>query len=210
MNINQVARLLNEANIKTISGKDFIEEYHEQSENYYKLEKRDRVWIFSFAKGERKTEEETEIKSTFYNEQDACKYYYLIELSKMYNDQYIYKFKMNNEDINIGEYECSLNNLKEAFERIGVKKIYYDFNNFIKEHSICLEKIDNETSRVKFIGNYNKVIIQTLQLENWLAYYTMYRRVYALFLLDKHCELLIKAGEIDKPFTDEEYSIFIK
>ncbi|AAK79987.1 hypothetical protein BJV85_001849 [Clostridium acetobutylicum] len=210
MNINQVARLLNKVNIKTISGENFIEEYHEQGENYYKVEKKDREWFFSFVKGERKTEEEEEIKETFDNEQDASKYYYLIELSKRYHNKYIYKFQMNNEDINIGEYECSLNNLKGAFERIGVKDIYYNFNNFIKEHSICLEKIDNETSRVKFIGNYNKVIIQTLKLENWLAYYTMYRRVYALFLLDKHCELLIKAGEIDKTFTDEEYSIFIK
>lgn len=210
MDINQAARLLNEVNIKTICGTNLIQEYHEQNENYYRLGKKDENWVFLFVKGEKKTVEEEEIQKTFDNESDASKYYYLFELSRYYFEQYINPFEIKNKDINIGETECTILNLKEAFDRIGIKEIYYDFNNLIKEHSICLEEIDNNTSEVKFIGNGKKIIFQTLRLEKWLAYYATYKFTYYLFLLDRHCELLIKNKEVESPFTDEEYSIFLK
>lgn len=210
MNINQVTRLLNSINRKTISGESYIEQFHEQSENYYKLAKKDEKWVVLFVIGERKTEEVEEVKKVFDNESEASKYYYLFELGRYCWKQYIHHFIMKNEDINIGRYNCTIDNLKEAFDRIGIKENYYDFNNMIKKHSICLEKIDSSRSQFKFVGNGKNIIYKTLILENWRAYYIMFKDTYGLFLLDRYCEVLIKNKEIEKPFTDEEYKIFLR
>lgn len=210
MNISQVAKLLNESGRKTIYKNNLIEELHEQSENYYKLEERDDKWIFLFVKCEKNSEGIEEIIKIFDNEEDASKYYYLVQLSSNYYNQYILPFEMNNKDINIGELECTISNLKQAFDRLGIKENYYSFTEVKNEHSILLNQFDNDTSQVKFIGDGCRVISETLKLDNWIAYYAMYKFVYYLFLLDKHCEILIKSKEIEMPFSDEEYSIFLK
>jgi len=46
-------------------------------------------------------------------------------------------------------------------------------------------------------------------MENWDTYDTMFMHVYLLFLLDSYCQLLLKNKEIDIPFSDEEYKIFL-
>jgi len=166
MTITQVARLLNEVNRKTICRTNSLEEFHGQSENYYKLEKKKEGWIFFFVECEKQDEEEN-IRKIFSNERDAIAFYYLYELNWAYYSQYISTFEMKNNDINIGELECTISNLKEAFDRLGIKENYYNFNNVESEHNICLKEIGKDKGQVKFIGNGNKVILKTLQLENW-------------------------------------------
>ena len=209
MNKNQVVRLLNEANKKTICGANSLEEVHGLSESYYKLERKKDEWTFLFVECEKQDEEEN-IRKIFSNEKDAITFYYLYELADSYYSQYIYPFKIKNKDTKIGQLECTISNLKEAFDRLGIKESYYNFENIENEHSICLKQIGNDKSQVRFIGKDNKIILKTLELENWSAYSVMYMNVYLLFLLDKHCELLIKNKEIEVPFSDEEYSVFIR
>ena len=209
MNISQVGRLLNEASRKTICKVNSLEEFHGQNENYYKLEKKDQVWIFSFVQCE-KIDEEENIRKILKNEKEASIFYYLYELSSGYRQQYIRSFEMNNKDIKIGRLECTILSIKQAFDRLGIKENYYNFKNVESEHSICLKKISDDKSQVKFIGKDNKIIFESLELENWNAYSAMYKWVYLLFLLDRHCEILAKNKEIEVPFSDEEYNIFLR
>ena len=126
-----------------------------------------------------------------------------------YYSQYIAIFEEENKDINIGGQECTISNLIEAFDRLGINESYYSFNNVEKEHSICLQEIGKDKSQVKFIGSGNKIVLKTLEMENWDTYDTMFMHVYLLFLLDSYCQLLLKNKEIDIPFSDEEYKIFL-
>ncbi len=46
-------------------------------------------------------------------------------------------------------------------------------------------------------------------MENWLSYYSMYKFVYYLYLLDKKVDNLLKDSEIDCKFSDQDYNDFI-
>ncbi|VBB09034.1 Hypothetical protein LUCI_4320 [Lucifera butyrica] len=210
MNISQVARLLNEADVKTRCGPNLLEEIVGRREGYYRLEKRNEEWLYIFIDCEKREPGVEEIHKRFVNEYEAVMFYYFKKLSQKYRSQYVYPFEEQNKDIRIGWPDFNLANLKEAIKRLGIKENYYDFNNVKKEHSICLEEVSKNTSKVKFIGNGNNVILETLELENWDAYSAMFTRVYLLFLLDRYCKSLIKSKEIEKTFSDNEYSIFIK
>ncbi|MEI3615033.1 hypothetical protein [Pseudogracilibacillus sp. SO30301A] len=190
MNIEQVKKLLNEKQILTFSTKKSLEQVKDQGENFYKLRFKNEKWEFLFIQQERSDEKETVLKR-FDNESNACKYYFLFELNTYFFYQYVYKFELNNKDINIGEPNCTISDLKSAFTRLNIDEKYYSFNEAKKEHSIFLDMQNNKESRVKFIGDYKKEIFETPILENWLAYYAMYKFVYYLYLLDKECELLL-------------------
>ena len=63
-----------------------------------------------------------------------------------YYSQYIAIFEEENKDINISGQECTISNLKEAYDRLGINESYYSFNNVEKEHSICLQEIGKDKS----------------------------------------------------------------
>ena len=208
MNIKQVWRLLNEIGRKTIYVENSLEEFHGQSENYYKLEKSNDKWFYLFVKIERNSDGIREEEKIFDNEEEASKFYYLVQLSTYYYKNHINEFEIKNEDIHVGDLGFTKSNLKKALNRLDIEKRYYSLENIEKKHSICLERITSDTRKVKTIGNDKKVVFETIELKNWDAYTTVYQYVYGLYLLDQHCEELIKKGEIEEPFSDEEYAIF--
>src|SRR5690625_61770 len=102
-----------------------------------------------------------------------------------------------------------LENLKETFKRLKMDKSYYSFNGKVKEHSMFLETINNEESKVYFLGKEGEIVSTSLVLENWEAYSYMYKSVYPLYLFDQHYADLIKNKEIGHIFTDEDYKTIL-
>src|SRR5690625_6056297 len=58
-----------------------------------------------------------------------------------------------------------LENLKETFKRLKMDKSYYSFNGKVKEHSMFLETINNEESKVYFLGKEGEIVSTSLVLE---------------------------------------------
>ncbi|MEK5521411.1 hypothetical protein [Heyndrickxia sp. FSL W8-0423] len=208
MNIEQVSNLLNEDGIVTINTKNSLEEFRNQDENYYKLEFNGHLWEFMFVACEKNSDGNKKVLKVFSYEASASKYYYLFELSKHYFNKYIFPFESKNKDINIGEIDCEIGNLKEAFNRLNIDDNYFSFDGVKKEHSIFLNIINNKESNVKFIGENNKEIFETPVMDNWLTFYSMYKFVYYLYLLDKKSNLLQKEKGINCEFTDQDYNVF--
>jgi len=211
MNIKQVARLLNDVGVKTLATDDFLKPDVDYGVNYYQLmiNKDNNKWEFLYVPREKRSSGGEEIIKTFDDEASASKYYYLTELHSYYRNYYVYPFQLGNKEINIGESNFTLKNLNEAFWRLNISKKYYSFDEKIKEYSMFLEKINKDESKVHFLGRGGKKVNSSLVLENWLAYYSMYRLVYTLYLFDKHYADLIKNKEIAHIFTDEDYKTLL-
>lgn len=206
MDIKQVSRLLNDINISTINTDISIEEEREQGENYYKIGKNKSKWEFLFI---REVNNDFKILEKFDSESEASKYFYLHQLNNHFFQNYIQPFELGNKDINIGEPTCKIEDLKEAFTRLKIGDSYFTFNGSIKPHSIYLETINKNESKVKFIGNNGKVYIESPSMENWLAYYNTYKKVYNLYLLDKHLQRLLNNNEITKEFSSNDYKVVL-
>src|SRR5690625_4637169 len=207
MNKKQVSRLLNDIGEETVATDTSLRPEIDYGVNYYKLNlnNSNNKWEFLYVPHERRSFGGEEIRKTFDDEASASKYYYLHELSTHYLFEYIQPFQLKNKDINIGRPSFKLENLKETFKRLKMDKSYYSFNGKVKEHSMFLETINNEESKVYFMGRGGKEVDTTLVLENWEAYSEMYRTVYYLYLLDQHYADLLKNKEIGHIFTDEDY-----
>src|SRR5690625_1152462 len=211
MNIKQVARLLNDIGVETVATDTSLGPEVDYGVNYYKLmlNKDNNKWEFIYIPHERRSSGGEEIRKTFDNEASASKYYYLHELSTHYLFEYIQPFQLKNKDINIGRPSFNIGNLKETFQRLKTGKTYYSFNGKVKEHSMLLERVNKEESKVYFMGKNGKEILATMVLENWLAYSNMYKSVYYLYLFDQHYEDLLEREEVGHIFTDEDYKILI-
>src|SRR5690625_6374789 len=85
----------------------------------------------------------------------------------------------------------TLRNLKLSFLRLNINMEFYSFDGKVKEHSMFLEKINREESKVYFLGKDGAIVNTSLVLENWEAYDYMYQSVYSLYLFDKHYANLI-------------------
>src|SRR5690625_517353 len=129
----------------------------------------------------------------------------LIQLESYFFYKYIQPFELKNKDINFGMPDSTLKELKEAFRRLNVDPSYYSLDGKVKEHSMFLETINNEESKVYFIGENGEIVNTSLVLENWEAYDHMYQSVYYLYLLDQDYANLLKNKEIAHKFTDEDY-----
>jgi|SRR5690625_45623 len=207
MNIKQVARLLNDIGVETVVADTSLGPEVDYGVNYYKLmfNNSNSKWEFVYIPHERRSFGGEEIRKTFDDEASASKYYYLTELSTHYLFEYIQPFQLKNKDINIGRPSFKLENLKETFRRLKMDKSYYSFNGKVKEHSMFLETINNEESKVYFLGKERGIVSTSLVLENWEAYSYMYKSVYALYLFDQHYADLTGNKEIGHIFTDEDY-----
>jgi len=207
MNIKQVARLLNDIGVETLVTDTSLGPDVDYGVNYYKLlfNNSNNKWEFLYVPHERRSSGGEEIIKTFDDEASASKYYYLIELRSYFRSYYVYPFQLSNKEINIGEFNFTFENLKEAFQRLNINREYYNFDGKVKEHSMFLETINNEESKLYFIGKNEKVVNASLTQENWLIYSAMYRSVYYLYLLDQHYADLLKNKEIGHIFTDEDY-----
>ena len=175
--------------------------------NYYKLRlnKSKNKWEFLYVPHERRSSGGEEVEKSYADESSASKYYYLMELRSYFRNYYVYPFQLSNKEVNIGEFNFTFENLKEALRILNINKKYYSFDGKVKECSMFLETINNEESKVYFFGRKGKEVNASLILENWLAYSYMYRSVYYLYLLDQHYADLIKNKEIGHIFTDEDY-----
>lgn len=208
MDIELTAQLLKEENIISFFTNTSIEQDRKQDENYSKLLKNDEIWGFYFVTCERNSEGNSEKLNKFFDEADACKYYYLFSLSKYYFRKYIFSYEKNNRSLNIGLPSFELSNLKEALVRLKIRGLYYSFNGENKNHSIQLISVNDRESRVEFIGEQGLTVFSTEVLENWLAYYAMYKYVYYLHLLDQKNEELMKRT-INLNLTDQDYYVFM-
>src|SRR5690625_259393 len=211
MNIKQVARLLNDIGVETVATDTSLRPEIDNGVNYYmlKLNNETGKWEFIYVPHERRSSGGEEIEKSFEDEAGASKYYYLHELSTYFLFKYIHPFKLKNKDINMGEFNFKLENLEEAFRRLNINRDYYSFDGKVKEHSMVLEKTNNEESKVYFIGKGGKEILATLVLKNWEAYSEMYTSVYYLYLFDQHYEDLLEKEEVGHIFTAEDYKILI-
>jgi len=207
MNIKQVARLLNDIGVETVATNTSLRPEIDYGVNYYMLKLNDETgkWEFIYVPHERRNFGGEEIEKSFNDEAGACKYYYLIKLRSYFFYKYIRPFRSENKDINIGRPGSELKDLKEILRRLNIKTSYYSLNGKIREHSMFLETINNEESKVYFMGRGGKEVDATLVLDNWEAYSEMYRTVYFLYLLDQHYADLVKNKEIGHIFTDEDY-----
>ncbi|MFC4620533.1 hypothetical protein ACFO4N_17720 [Camelliibacillus cellulosilyticus] len=209
MDIKQAWKLLSYDSIPTRLSSYSLEEERNQDENYYLLRYNDALWEFCFVTCEKNSTGITEVLKTFKDEEASSKYFYLFLLSKAYFNRYIFPFEEHNKDINIGETNCSVENLKEAFKRLKIGSQYYSFNQVKKKHSIYLKYVGHGESSVQFIGENKKIIFETPIMENWLSYYAMYKFVYYLYLLDERVKTLQIKKKVDIKFTDEDYNVFM-
>ncbi len=209
MNIKQVDRLLNDIGRLTIATNISLEEESDLGENYYKVRLNNNDWEFLFIERERQNTGGESLIKTFDNKIDAIKFYYLFQLHRHFFNHYIQPFKSSNKDINIDRPGSILKDLKEALRRSNINTSYFSLDGKVKEHSIFLDKVNNEESKVSFIGQNGKVILSTLVLENWQAYSNMFKLVYFLYLFDQHYADLRKNKEIGKIFTDEDYKTLL-
>src|SRR5690625_214779 len=211
MNIKQVARLLNDIGVETVATNTSLRPEIDYGVNYYMLKLNDETgkWEFIYVPHERRNFGGEEIEKSFNDEAGACKYYYLIKLRSYFFYKYIRPFRSENKDINIGRPGSELKDLKEILRRLNIKTSYYSLNGKIREHSMFLETINNEESKVYFMGRGGKEVDATLVLDNWEAYSEMYRTVYYLYLLDQYYADLIKNKEIGDIFTDEDYKVIL-
>ena len=207
MNIKQVTRLLNDIGVETVATDTSFGPDVDYGVNYYmlKLNNETGKWEFIYVPHERRSFGGEEIEKSFNDEAGASKYYYLRQLSSYYYSKYIQPFELKNKDINFGMPGSTLKELKEAFRRLNINTSYYSFDGKVKERSMFLETINNEESKLYFIGKNEKVVNASLTQENWLIYSAMYRSVYYLYLLDQHYADLLKNKEIGHIFTDEDY-----
>ncbi len=118
-------------------------------------------------------------------------------------------FELENEDLNIDEPYFTLENLIRALSRLNIDSNYYSLTGEIKEHSIYLDVINENESRVKFFGENCKEIFASMVLENHETYRTLYQYVYYLYLLDKKSEEFFENEEINRKFTDEDFHLFL-
>src|SRR5690625_1085352 len=211
MNIKQVARLLNDIGVETIATDTSLIPEIDYGVNYYmlKLNNETGKWEFFFMQRERQNSGGENLIKSFGDKAEAIKYYYLHQLSTYFFFKYIQPFELKNKDINMGWPSFNLENLKEAFKRLDMDPSYYSLDGKVKEHSMFLETINNEESKVYFMGTNGKEVDATLVIENWEAYSYMYQSVYSLYLFDKHCADLIKNKKIGDIFTDEDYNVIL-
>jgi len=207
MNIKQVTRLLNDIGVETVATDTSFGPDVDYGVNYYmlKLNNETGKWEFIYVPHERRSFGGEEIEKSFNDEAGASKYYYLRQLSSYYYSKYIQPFELKNKDINFGMPGSTLKELKEAFRRLNINTSYYSFDGKVKERSMFLETINNEESKVYFMGKDGAIINTSLVLEDWEAYDYMYQSVYSLYLFDKHYANLIKNKEIGHIFTDGDY-----
>src|SRR5690625_2978001 len=207
MNIKQVARLLHDIDRPMIITQTTLEPDVDYGVNYYMLKVNNETgkWEFFFMQRERQNSGGENLIKSFGDKAEAIKYYYLFQLHSYFFNHYVHPFKFNNKDINMGRPSFNLENLKEAFKRLDMDPSYYSLDGKVKEHSMLLEKVNKEESKLYFIGQNKKVIIASLAQENWQIYSAMYQRVYYLYLLDQHYAGLIKNNELGHIFTDEDY-----
>ena len=207
MNLKQVVRLLNDIGVETVATDTSLRPEIDYDVNYYKLmfNNGNNKWEFFFMQRERQNSGGENLIKSFGDKAEAIKYYYLFQLHSYFFNHYVHPFKFNNKDINMGRPSFNLENLKEAFKRLDMDPSYYSFDGEVKEHSMFLETINNEESKVCFIGENGEIVNTSLVLENWEAYDHMYQTVYYLYLLDQHYANLLKNKEIGHKFTDEDY-----
>jgi len=207
MNIKQVARLLNDIGVETVATDTSLGPDVDYGVNYYKLmlNKNNNKWEFLYVPHEKRSTGGEELRKIFDDEASASKYYYLIQLESYFFYKYIQPFELKNKDINFGMPDSTLKELKEAFRRLNMDPSYYSLDGKVKEHSMLLEKVNKEESKLYFIGQNKKVVNASLAQENWLIYSAMYQRVYYLYLLDQHYAELLRNKEIGHIFTDEDY-----
>ncbi|WP_233880407.1 hypothetical protein [Virgibacillus halodenitrificans] len=201
MNINKVLLLLNKLGIPMQITKNGLEEKSGQGENFYRLHKDKLNWQFELV--EKENNHKVKILKSFSSESEASKYFYSFQLKRCFFEQYIYPFEQDNKDINIGGPHCSLKDLQEAFNRLNINKSYYSFNGLKKANSILLEPVNVTESKVFFIGEDQKIVVESPIAENWLAYYNTFKKAYKLYLLDKHFEYLLSCGLDTEKLSDE-------
>ncbi|EST12374.1 hypothetical protein [Sporolactobacillus laevolacticus] len=209
MRITQVIQLLDDENIKKVTKSNSIEEYRDQDENFYKLAFQNGHWEFIFVNCEKNSEGEEEVLKVFKDEASAGKYYYIFELSREYYQKYIYDFDEKNKDINVGEPNFSFENLKQSFTRLKIPPKFYCFQNEKTAHSISVLKKNNSEGDLSYIGRTGNIVFTTPIMENWLLYYTVYKFVYLLFLLDKKEKEMLAKSQITEKFTDSDYALFL-
>src|SRR5690625_861617 len=211
MNIKQVVRLLNDIGVETVATDTSLRPEIDYDVNYYKLmfNNDNNKWEFFFMQRERQNSGGENLIKSFGDKAEAIKYYYLFQLHSYFFNHYVHPFQFNNRDINMGRPSFNLENLKEAFKRLDMDPSYYSLDGKVKEHSMLLEKINKEESKVYFMGRGGKEVDATLVLDNWEAYSEMYRTVYYLYLLDQYYADLIKNKEIGDIFTDEDYKVIL-
>src|SRR5690625_5128485 len=207
MNIKQVARLLNDIGVETLVTDTSLGPDVDYGVNYYKLlfNNSNNKWEFLYVLHEIRSYRMKTIEKSFNVIAEAIKYYYFIQLNSYFFNHYVHPFQFNNKDINMRRPSFHLVNLKESFRRLNVDPSYYSLDGKVKEHSMLLEKVNKEESKLYFIGQKEKVVNASLAQENWLIYSAMYRSVYYLYLLDQHYADLLKNEEIGHIFTDEDY-----
>src|SRR5690625_683236 len=211
MNIKQVARLINDIGVETLVTDTSLGPDVDYGVNYYKLlfNNSNNKWEFLYVPHERRSSGGEEIEKSFNDKAEAIKYYYLFQLNSYFFNHYVHPFQFNNKDINMGRPSFHLVNLKESFRRLNVDPSYYSLDGKVKEHSMLLEKVNKEESKLYFIGQKEKVVNASLAQENWLIYSAMYRSVYYLYLFDQHYENLLKTKEVGHIFTDEDYKAIL-
>lgn len=208
MEIKQAYSLLTNLGVPTAATDISIEERAGQGENIYRLRKREDVWEFLFVRYE-KSDGEEKLQATFYDRDTAVKFYFLYELSSYFSRNYTQPFKTKNEDIFKGIRNFSLNKLKEAFHRLDIPNEYYSLDGNVKNHCFVLEKINECKSKINFFNINGIVLVETMVLDNWSAYSSMYQDVYMLYLLDHYYQKLTENGKIQHKLTDEDYKMFL-
>src|SRR5699024_12554806 len=101
-------------------------------------------------------------------------------LSSFFFRNYIRPFKRDNKDIFKGIRNFTLNKLKEAFRRLDIPSEYYSLDGTIKNHSLVLQKTNEEEGKGLFINNNGTTLRESMVLKNWEVYNNMYESGYKI------------------------------
>ncbi len=209
MNIKQVADLLEQERIQVEAvdvSIQVIPSY--QDEHIYKLEKRGDQWVYLFIENERGSRKGT-ILETFQSEAQAAIYFLLVTLQTSFYRNYIFPFKEKSASLNIGSPGFTIADLHKALSSLHVGHVNYSFyDESIVPHSLHVSRVTPTESKVQFIGKNNRIVFETVKLEDWEAYSVLFDFVYLLALLDKTVDRFVQEYQLTS-LSDEEIAVFL-
>lgn len=203
MELQEMLRIFDFENIQVDNINDrYIEEKHDNGENYYRLELLQNSWNFVFVQKEKMSK--YDIQKEFKTRKDAIKYFCFYELRDMYSNKYLDKVIENNELIGTDGFE--IDDLLNIFHTLLIDDKMYAFVNK-KNKAVNLMKMSDDIYVVAYINENGTIIHKTIELDKNTAFYAMFRWTYLLSILNNHLIQMKSMGLLTEEVSDNEYKI---
>ncbi|EKN64760.1 hypothetical protein BABA_22768 [Neobacillus bataviensis LMG 21833] len=134
-------------------------------------------WVYLFIDYERNSDGREMVLETFQEEVEAVSYYYLVTLQSYYFNEYVLPYKNSLSQIDRPGF--TIDQLQLALSSLQVNHTTYHFyDEEVVPHSIHLKRVSPTECKVQYIGENKQVVFETMKLEDWDAFSTMFDYVY--------------------------------